>query len=152
MHNFREHDVCMNVRVSEWLLFNANSTIFQLYHRENKFDFSIRYLILELFLQCYMFCFTFYYMNGHQSTYLIFVCSSYWTTNTYLTWFCHIQLSGLPTTNTRITPLTHLNFTTLGEDDKRWWNRNESQPHLKDNQMSIKQKIKTVKTEEIHFI
>jgi len=28
------------IRVSEWLLFNPNSAIFQLYHGENKFIFN----------------------------------------------------------------------------------------------------------------
>ena len=32
--------MCADGKVSEWLLFNANSAIFQLYHGENKLIFN----------------------------------------------------------------------------------------------------------------
>jgi hypothetical protein len=40
LHCYLKYFVTLFVRVTEWLLFNANSAIFQLHHSENTFTFQ----------------------------------------------------------------------------------------------------------------
>ena len=40
LHCYLKYFVTLFVRVTEWLLFNANSAIFQLYHGQNKLIFN----------------------------------------------------------------------------------------------------------------